>query len=207
MTEQEWLACTDPKPMLEYLRGKVSDRKLRLLGCAYCRGLWPQLKRQASRQAVAVAELFADGEATDEQRIEAFEEAGYATEATRSRGERAYAIAVAAEEVVEDETCDWYCGWYGLKSYLPRKKQKAILTCIFGNPFKPVAAEGNWLTPTVKQLAEAIYGDRGYDRMPILADALEEAGCTDPDILTHCRAPGPHVLGCWVVDLILSKDR
>jgi hypothetical protein len=202
--------------MLEFLRGKVSDRKLRLLGCAYCRGLWRQLKREASRQAVVVAELFADGEATDEQRIEAFKEAGYATEATRSRGERAYSIAVAAEEVVEDETCDGYCGWYGLKSFLPKKKQKNTLTCIFGNPFRPsppvpisVLA---WSDRTIPRLAQGIYEERRMpertldnSRLAILADALLDAGCDDEALVQHCREPGPHVRGCWAVDLILGK--
>jgi hypothetical protein len=55
-------------------------------------------------------------------------------------------------------------------------------------------------------LAQAIYDDRAFDRLPILADALEEAGCDTADILAHCRGPGPHVRGCWVVDLILGKQ-
>jgi hypothetical protein len=61
------------------------------------------------------------------------------------------------------------------------------------------------LTPTVTALAEAIYADRAFDRMPVLADALEEAGCSDDQILSHCRGEGPHVRGCWVVDLVLGK--
>jgi len=60
---------------------------------------------------------------------------------------------------------------------------------------------------TVIKLAQAIYDDRAFDRLPILADALEEAGCTNIDILEHCRVPGPHVCGCWVVDLLLSEVR
>jgi hypothetical protein len=55
-------------------------------------------------------------------------------------------------------------------------------------------------------MAQAIYNDRRFSDLPILADALEEAGCTDPDILTHCRGPGPHVRGCWVIDLLLGKE-
>ena len=61
------------------------------------------------------------------------------------------------------------------------------------------------MTPTVVQLAQSIYDDRAFDRLPILADALEEAGCTDAAILDHCRGPGPHVRGCWAVDLLLGK--
>jgi hypothetical protein len=54
-------------------------------------------------------------------------------------------------------------------------------------------------------MAQAIYNERGFDRLPILGDALEDAGCTDRDILDHCRGPGPHVRGCWAVDLLLGK--
>ena len=63
-----------------------------------------------------------------------------------------------------------------------------------------------WLTPTVQSIAAAIYQDRAFDRLPILADALEEAGCTNADVLLHCRQPGEHVRGCWVVDLLLGKE-
>jgi hypothetical protein len=63
-----------------------------------------------------------------------------------------------------------------------------------------------WNDATVVKLAQAIYDDRAFDRMPILADALEEAGCHDADIRTHCRQPGPHALGCWVIDSILRRD-
>jgi hypothetical protein len=81
----------------------------------------------------------------------------------------------------------------------------AILRDIFGNPFRPVSAEPSWLTSTVLQLAGGIYAGRAFDRLPILADALQDAGCDTTDILAHCRGPGPHVRGCWVVDLVLGK--
>jgi hypothetical protein len=80
---------------------------------------------------------------------------------------------------------------------------------IFGNPFRPVAIAPAWLAwndGTVPKLAQTIYDDRRFDLLPILADALEEAGCDHADILTHCRGPGPHVRGCWVVDLLLGKE-
>jgi hypothetical protein len=80
---------------------------------------------------------------------------------------------------------------------------------MFGNPFRPSIIAPDWLTwnnGTIAKLAQTIYDDRRYDIMPILGDALEEAGCTDGQILDHCRGPGPHVRGCWVVDLILGKS-
>jgi hypothetical protein len=77
---------------------------------------------------------------------------------------------------------------------------------IFGNPFRPVTLAPAWLTSNVTALAQSIYTDRAFDRLPILADALEDAGCDNADILEHCRQPGEHVRGCWVVDLILGKS-
>jgi hypothetical protein len=76
---------------------------------------------------------------------------------------------------------------------------------VFGNPFRPVNTVPAWLTSTVVELARGIYEERAFDRLPILADALQDAGCDSTDILDHCRGPGPHVRGCWVVDLVLGK--
>jgi hypothetical protein len=76
---------------------------------------------------------------------------------------------------------------------------------IFGNPFRPVTADPRWLTSTAVALARTIYTDRAFDRLPILADALEDMGCDNADVLTHCRGDGPHVRGCWVTDLVLGK--
>ena len=84
--------------------------------------------------------------------------------------------------------------------------QREMLRDIFGNPFRPVAFDSRWQTETVVSLAGGIYADRAFDRMPILADALEDAGCDNADVLTHCRGSGPHVRGCWVVDLVLGKE-
>ncbi|MCE9561576.1 MAG: hypothetical protein K8U57_05935 [Planctomycetes bacterium] len=77
---------------------------------------------------------------------------------------------------------------------------------IIGNPFRPVVADPSWLTSDVIALAQGIYEDRAFDRMPILADALQDAGCDNEDVLSHCRQPGEHVRGCWAVDLILGKS-
>jgi hypothetical protein len=83
--------------------------------------------------------------------------------------------------------------------------QRPLFYCIFGNPFRPIDLNRAWLTSTVVSLASAVYEDRAYERLPILADALEEAGCRDAAILEHCRGLGPHVRGCWVIDLLLGK--
>ncbi len=85
--------------------------------------------------------------------------------------------------------------------------QVLIVRDIFGIlPFRNLPFAPAWRTSTVVALADGIYQDRAFDRMPILADALEDAGCDNEDILDHCRGDGPHVRGCWVVDLVLSKN-
>jgi hypothetical protein len=85
------------------------------------------------------------------------------------------------------------------------RNQLALARDIFGNPFRPVAFDPRWRTSDVIGLAKAIYDDNTFERMPILADALMDAGCEDEQVIGHCRGPGPHVRGCWVVDLILGK--
>jgi hypothetical protein len=77
---------------------------------------------------------------------------------------------------------------------------------VLGDPLRPISVHSSWLSSTIVALAQAIYDDRAFKRLPVLADALEEAGCTDAEILRHCRGPGPHVRGCWVVDLVLGKE-
>jgi hypothetical protein len=87
-----------------------------------------------------------------------------------------------------------------------RKAQAALFRDIFGNPFRPVAFDPRWRTADVLGLARGIYEERAFDRLPLLADALMDAGCGDEAILTHCRSDGLHVRGCWVVDLVLGKE-
>ena len=84
--------------------------------------------------------------------------------------------------------------------------QACLIRDIRGNPFRPVSFSPDWRTSDVMLLANGIYAERAFDRMPILADALEEAGCDHADILAHCRGDGPHVRGCWVIDLLLGKE-
>jgi hypothetical protein len=88
-------------------------------------------------------------------------------------------------------------------------EKAAFLRDLFGNPFRPLAINPAWLAwndGTVVKLAQSIYDDRAFDRLPILADALEDAGCNDAELLSHLRGPGPHVRGCWALDLILGRS-
>jgi hypothetical protein len=84
--------------------------------------------------------------------------------------------------------------------------QHELIRDIFGNPFRPVTLDPRWLTSTVIDLARTIYEERVWERMPILADALMDAGCDSEEVIKHCQGPGPHVRGCWVVDLLTGRE-
>jgi hypothetical protein len=84
--------------------------------------------------------------------------------------------------------------------------QVNLLRDIFGNHFRPITLSPSWLTSTVHALASGVYEEHAFDRMPILADALQDAGCDNDDVLTHCRQPGEHARGCWVVDLLTGRS-
>jgi hypothetical protein len=87
--------------------------------------------------------------------------------------------------------------------------QVGLLCCISGNPFRPVTIEPAWLNwndSSIPKIAQRVYDDCRFEDLPILAGALEEAGCHNAEILAHCRGPGPHVRGCWVVDLLLGRE-
>jgi len=87
-----------------------------------------------------------------------------------------------------------------------RTRNVALIRDIFGNPFCPVIFDAEWRTSKAVALAQGMYDARDFSAMPILADALQDAGCENDEVLNHCRAPGPHVRGCWVVDLVLGKE-
>jgi hypothetical protein len=193
MTEAEWLALRDPTTAVMFLDGKGQDRKLRLFAVACCRhGLQCMIDTRC-RKAVEIAELYADGLATEEERrlcrLQIDPVWGEST---------AFAAWASDHSVNAMAICEQQRQTYVNHLHL--------LHDIFGNPFRPVTINPAWLTLKVTTLAQAIYNDRGFDKMPALADALEEAGCDNQDVLSHCRGPGPHVKGCWVVDLVLAKE-
>ncbi len=225
MTEQEWLQCTDPKPMLDFLRGKASDRKLRLFAVGYCRRIWHVLKDERSQRSVEISECYADGEST----MESMFEAGYSALAAIRDASPEHPLAEWWETTVctpstaynAARNCAFSDAWKAADSasgtsYIPAHIDTPLGLClavllrdIFGNPFRPITINPAWLAwndGTVRHLAHGIYDEKAFDRMPILADALEEARCDNKDILDHCRSDSPHVKGCWVVDLVLGKE-
>src|SRR5262249_14242436 len=87
-----------------------------------------------------------------------------------------------------------------------RWAQIELLRCIVGNPFRPVRLDPHWQTSPVIAIARQIYEDHACDHLPILADALADAGCIHAGVLEHCREGTPHARGCWPVDLLLGKS-
>jgi hypothetical protein len=223
MTEAEWLACTDPQKMLEFLWGKASERKLRLFACSCCyrlHDLWGMM--DGCLEAVEFANLYADGGETREDLKLVRDDLSGIDDYCGSSEEIRYhaldcvmAIPLGDVSGLANRIIEYFENQHYLTEAELEAEQEAerVLQCEilrdFFNPFRPVKVEPSWLTwndSAVPRLAHAIYDERAFDRLPVLADALEEAGCTNADILGHCRGPGPHVRGCWVVDLLLDKE-
>ncbi|MDY3557286.1 hypothetical protein R5W24_006474 [Gemmata sp. JC717] len=217
-----------PEFMLDNeLAAASSERKRRLLSVAFCRRAWHLLTQKRSRRAVEVAERYADGEATtDELRAAcaAAEQADHLDEGPIIwGGEVAGAALIAADRDPSPEDVAHIVakgvGWSGAlaaasdvsgTNHTFERAERAVL-CelvrdVLGNPFRSVVFFPEWRTETVRDLAARMYESRDFGAMPILADALQDAGCDSDDILDHCRGDGPHVRGCWVVDLVLGKE-
>jgi hypothetical protein len=214
--------------MLEFLKGKVSDRKLRLFACAFWRSREEFLYltddiTQHAQAAVETAERYADGLARLNE-LAPFRGLGQGVASGRGitaaqrtllaihekvfwlpempAGKREHQWTAAEQLVVRRAQEDRHRGRLADWSSLARET--------FGNPFRPVTVNPAWLSwcdGTIPKLAEAIYDERAFDRMPIFGDALEDAGCEDQNILRHCRQRGAvHVRGCFVLDLLLDKE-
>ena len=221
MTERQWKRCADPNRMLDFLDGRACDRKLRLFAVACSRQVWHLLKDKRSRRAAEVAERYADGLATARQLAAAYsaaDRAQFALWEPYHRDDPSSPVKAA----------DWFASlWpfgaasrerpypphHGDRVGVPATTQVALLREVFDNPFRPAALDPRWRTPDVLALAGPAYEERALPagtlepaRLAVLADALEDAGCTSAGVLSHLRSAGPHVRGCWAVDLVLGRE-
>ena len=217
MTEAEWLACTDPGSIVEWLRasGRSSDRKLRLFATACCRRLLPLVREGRAQEWVEVIEEYADGRASKAALRRVRRGVRAARHALRAGGELQWQEWAANWLVEVSATGNAFGGvvdrlhhpsFLGLfdSEVDERASQCALLRDIF-HPSRSGDLGSAWLTPDVLGLARTTYEEYGFDRLPILGDALEDAGCTDAEILGHCRGPQGHVRGCWAVDAVLGR--
>jgi hypothetical protein len=210
MTESEWRTAFEPHAMLEFLQknGKVTDRKLRLFAVACSRRVW-DLIDALGRAAVEAAETFADG-------LVGPEEMRAARLACQGAGGQSAWYASASNPAIAARNAA-RSAQSGVKAQIGSDTQqllaqaelvREIFGSSLGNSFHPATIDSAWPAwnggPAAK-IAQAIYDERAFERMTILADALEKAGCDNEEMLSHLRGPGPHVRGCWVLDLILGK--
>jgi hypothetical protein len=232
MTEVQWLACRTSRTMLGALRGELSERKLRLIGCACAAQLAGRVKLSDCLTALELTEKVTDGVATKTAAVKcrrlavALGEVFSTAVARLPRQYKDYTarrVASVVSQVVGDpdpEHPDRRTAVHDLvaealedlgtiwaSASKERLRQAHIVREIVGNPFRSAAFNSAWRTSDVVLLAQGIYDERAFGRMPILADALQDAGCDNENILAHCRdASATHVRGCWVVDLVLGKE-
>jgi hypothetical protein len=212
--EETWIACAEPREMLRHrLPTQPSGRKLRLWACAYARRVWKLLDGWA-REIVEAAERWADGE-TGEQLEAALEGAWLRIMDGRGGTFEEY-LAVACADPSPEGAAVEAAGYSdrlavpGLRAAEDKAAGAALLRRVVGNPFRPSAvdlAAPGWNGGAAVRLAEALYQERAFDRLPILGDLLEEAAYTDPVFLAHCRGPGPHARGCFVDALTGHGER
>jgi hypothetical protein len=223
VNEQEWLESGIVRRV--WCWKLASARKFRLFLLACCRECWPMITDFRSRAAIAIAERFADQLASAEELTSA-----RAAIRFRDRSSAGYLAYCVSDVSMHAETLGWvhdlderpsgsairlareiaalqYRNEFKDKpTALAEKKQTELARDILGNPFRPITIDPRWLSSNVVDLAHAIYHETAFGRMPILADALMDAGCDNEAVLNHCRNEGVHVRGCWVVDLLLGKS-
>ncbi len=206
MTEAEWLESFEPDVMFASLlrsgnplRRRLTNRKRRLFICACCRHVPAFMNAEGALGTVDAVERFADGLS---ERLEL--QKALSAHAGPRRLKHSDVLRQMTPTNVERVRARVES--LSLDGLGERQFQAALLRDIFGNPFRPATIIPLWLTPTVASLAQEMYYSRDFSAMPILADALRDAGCDNEEVLNHCRQPGEHCRGCWAVDLVLGKQ-
>jgi hypothetical protein len=231
MTEAEWRACDDPAPMLELLNGRASDRSLRQLVCACYRRCGGYSQRPGGgligvSEAVDLVEQIEienDPDFVERTRTAHTTFTQRASLSSHTEGGNIAGVGhcllrpscSTRDAVWALVCCCRVAGFLAAKRSLDPAHlaaeaaepphQAALVREIFGNPARPVRFSPSWRTDTALLLANQMYESRDFSAMPILADAIQDAGCDSAGVLTHCREPAPHVRGCWVVDLVRDK--
>lgn len=205
MTEHAWFTSSNPVLMLAQISGQANRRKLRLFACACCRRVEQLFADSHCQRTLETIETLAQNGKSSEAVIAAVhlaEQAESRAFGTVRAAARAVATAWATPEHSRSAAA--------LASGDPDREAEIhadLLREIFGNPFRSEPIKLSWLhwnDGCVDRMARTIYHERRFEDMPILGDALEEAGCTSEAMLAHCRRPFPHVLGCWVLDALIG---
>jgi hypothetical protein len=215
MTEAEWASCTNPKAMLTFLaeQRKASERQYRLFACACFRRVWHALTDPHARQAVEVAERYADGLADEAERETILTDVANRRKFGAQAARWAVVAVARTAAVLAVDVAGQTAACLPDQEYDPDRwaaetpKQCDLLRDIWGPlPFRPVAVAASYRTAEVLDLAQTIYNERGFDRMLELGQALHRAGCNDREMLQHCVWSEEHTRGCWLIDLLLAKE-
>ena len=227
MTADEWETTADLKAMLAVRQVRNRKRPLRLFAVGCCRQLGKWVSDDTLWDALAACERFADGEIKESglarwvaavNRARAAVQDGPRKRDQRSREAALHTIfytvhnhrcgytSADGTSNVPLHTLDDHSGFSAKELARLRVLFPHLLRDVFGNPFRPVQFAKGWRSESAVSLARTAYDTRDFTLLPVLADALEEAGCDHAEVLSHCRGPGPHVRGCWVVDLVLGKS-
>ena len=205
MKRRHWLASADPTRLLEHAwKATRDERKLRLAAVAAWLHLTESDRPAGFLDLIALACRVADGEATDAERAEGF-----------AAGEQTVFGLPGGYPFLNWSSYQGAFRTFSTFGHLHSPRSKAhgrepqpfadLIRDIFDGLYLPNPFDPSWRTEAAVALARGMYESRDFAPMPVLADALDDAGCADADILAHCRGPGPHVRGCWVVDLVLGK--
>ncbi|MFO0806291.1 MAG: hypothetical protein U0791_24570 [Gemmataceae bacterium] len=199
MTEEEWLRCDHPGMIVrECFAIPGANRKGRMLAVRCLELLREERGHDIDLAFLALAERIAWGERGERDRLRAFRT--FSAEYQCLFNWSGYQAGLQTMNAL------------GINQYrnrfLNESEVQAIVEFaldIFGNPFRPISFSPEWRTTTTVAIAQGMYESRDFGPMPLLADALQDAGCEVPEIIDHCRRPGPHVRGCRVVDGVLGK--
>jgi hypothetical protein len=226
MTEAEWLTCRRVADLLYSSGAHLQGRKGLLFACACCRRIW-HLFSSVGHRVVESVERYADGASEPsellalperifelgdvvveslpgaDQAIQVIYQLRWQWDRLQTHRDTGYLVASVSRAAAEAhaKSVPWDDA---------REPQADLLRDVIRSPFRPSPPVARsvlaWNDATVRRIAEGIYDERAFDRLPILADALLDAGCDNDDLIQHCRSAGPHVRGCWAVDLILGKS-
>ncbi|MGF1578147.1 MAG: hypothetical protein ACFCD0_02160 [Gemmataceae bacterium] len=226
---QGWNVSVSAEDMLGVVEKRISDRKLRLFGLACCRrhmDLWEEFWDGPLNKITtlfSLVEKYAEGELVEDAFVQSVRDFGVGTDLVNdifacedlSPWDSLYLCLVAltrtsrSERVMLDllQVSYHMAGALDVEAYEQEDRAQAdLLRELVPNPFETFSIEPTWLTETVVNLAKSIYQHQHFGELPILADALEEAGCTDTRILDHFREKRGHLRACWALDLILGKE-
>jgi hypothetical protein len=210
MTEEEWFTATGLDYVVLGAASCLVQRRVRLLCCAFAHSVSRFALDVRTQTALELADRYAEGAVSDAERKAArktIQELRLSLAPRSSRRANAVVYYALGKRASTDLSAAAAMAWEAVyNDPNERLRQVEIVRDVVGNPFRPVAFAPEWRTDTAIAIARGMYESRDFSPMPILADALQDAGCENAEVLNHCRdAEQVHVRGCWVVDLVLSK--